>query len=124
MTNQESKKILQRDLAILIENKSLPDSIEAMKVAISALGAIEQYKWERDVAVSQLKEIGVEFGEKTDKIQKVINKQIPIKADKVEVQPYFRKHFADKYTCPICHKEIRSTWNGCPYCLQAIDFSD
>lgn len=64
MTNQESKKILQRDLATLIENKSLPDGIEAIKVAISALGAIEQYKWERDVAISQLEELGLCLGQK------------------------------------------------------------
>ena len=66
MTNQEAKKILQRDLSILIEDKSLLDGIEAMKVAISALGAIEQYKWERDVAISQLEELGLTFGEKID----------------------------------------------------------
>ena len=66
MTNQEAKKILQRDLATLIENKSLPDGIEAIKVAISALGAIEQYKWERDVAISQLEELGLGLGQKID----------------------------------------------------------
>ena len=66
MNNQEAKKILQRDLSILIEDKSLLDGIEAMKVAISALGAIEQYKWERDVAVSQLEELGLTFGEKNN----------------------------------------------------------
>lgn len=68
MNNEEAKKILQRDLAILIENKSLPDGIEAMKVAISALGAIEQYKWERDVAISQLEELGLSLGQKVDHV--------------------------------------------------------
>lgn len=57
-------------------------------------------------------------------VQIAIDKQIPMKANKVEVQPYFRKHFADKYACPVCNKEVYSYWNGCPYCLQAIDFSD
>ena len=66
MTNQEAKKILQRNLEILIENKSLPDGIEAMRVAISALGAIEQFRWERDVAIGQLNELGISFGEKID----------------------------------------------------------
>ena len=37
MTREEAKKILQRDLKILEGNKSLPDGIEAMKVAIQAL---------------------------------------------------------------------------------------
>ena len=73
MNNQEAKKILQRDLEILIENKSLPDGIEAMKVAISALGAIEQFRWERDVAIRQLRELGLELGLKTDDVQQAIN---------------------------------------------------
>ena len=73
MNNQEAKKILQRDLTILIENKSLPDGIEAMKVAISALGAIEQFRWERDVAIGQLRELGLELGLKTDDVQQAIN---------------------------------------------------
>lgn len=73
MNNQEAKKILQRDLEILIENKSLPDGIEAMKVAISALGAIEQFRWERDVAIGQLRELGLELGLKTDDVQQAIN---------------------------------------------------
>lgn len=37
MTREEAKKILQRDLKILERNKSLPDGIEAMKVAIESL---------------------------------------------------------------------------------------
>lgn len=67
MNFQEARKILQRDLDILIENKSLPDGIEAMKTAIMALGAIEQIRWERDVAIEQLHELGYEFGEKIDR---------------------------------------------------------
>ena len=57
-------------------------------------------------------------------VQIAIDKQIPVKANRVEVQPYFRKHFADRYVCPICHNELNERWNGCPFCLQAIDFSD
>ena len=68
MTNQEAKKILQRDLAILIENKSLPDGIEAIRVAISVLSAIEQFRWERDVAVSQLEELGLSLGQNVDHV--------------------------------------------------------
>ena len=57
-------------------------------------------------------------------VQIAIDKQIPIKAIEVDVQPYFRKHFANKYICPICSREVSRKWNGCPYCLQAIDFND
>ena len=37
MTESEAIKILQRDLQIQLENKSLPDGIEAIQIAIQAL---------------------------------------------------------------------------------------
>ena len=46
--------------------------IEALKVAVNALGAIEQIIWERDVAIEQLNELGLSLGQKVDDV-KVIN---------------------------------------------------
>ena len=37
MTESEAKAILERDLSCLKQNKALPDSIEAMEIAINAL---------------------------------------------------------------------------------------
>ena len=37
MTDSEAKAILERDLNCLKQNKALPDSIEAMQIAINAL---------------------------------------------------------------------------------------
>ena len=37
MTDIEAKTILERDLNCLKQNKALPDSIEAMEIAINAL---------------------------------------------------------------------------------------
>ena len=37
---------------------------EALDIAITTLGAIEQIKWERDIAIQQLNELGYQFGEK------------------------------------------------------------
>ena len=37
MTDSEAIKILQRDLHIQLENKALPDGIEAIQIAIQAL---------------------------------------------------------------------------------------
>ena len=37
MTDSEAIEILKRDLQIQIENKALPDGIEAVKIAIQAL---------------------------------------------------------------------------------------
>ena len=44
MTENEAIKILKRDLAIHIENKALPDGIEAIKTAIKTLEEIQQYR--------------------------------------------------------------------------------
>lgn len=39
---------------------------EALNVAINVLGAIDQIVWERNLAIEQLKELGICFGEKID----------------------------------------------------------
>ena len=38
----------------------------ALMMAMNSLGAIEQIQWERDIAIEQLKEIGVGLGRKMD----------------------------------------------------------
>lgn len=47
------------------------DEIEVVRQAMTALGAIGQYKWERDVAFKQLNELGTQFGLKTDGMKAV-----------------------------------------------------
>ena len=37
---------------------------QALDHAINCVGAIEQIKWERDIAIQQLNELGYQFGEK------------------------------------------------------------
>lgn len=39
---------------------------EALNIALNALGAIDQIRWERDIAIEQLRELGIGFGQKTD----------------------------------------------------------
>ena len=39
---------------------------EALNVAINVLGAIDQIVWERNLAIKQLEELGICFGEKID----------------------------------------------------------
>lgn len=40
----------------------------AVEIAFNALGCLEQYRWERDIAIGQLEELGLSFGEKIDGI--------------------------------------------------------
>ena len=121
MNNQEANEILQRDLEILIENKSLPDGIEAMKVAISALGAIGQYKWELDVAISQLEELGLSLGQKVDHVKEAIDKQV---IKDVIAEKYF---YGENYYCPCCRNYLGADHNNlkdvkyCDKCGQKIN---
>lgn len=39
---------------------------EALQMALTALGAIDQIRWERDIAIEQLEELGIGFGQKID----------------------------------------------------------
>ena len=47
-------------------NKQLENDevVKALSHAINCVGAIEQIKWERDIAISQLNELGYQLGEK------------------------------------------------------------
>lgn len=49
------------------------NELKIIEQAMTALGAIEQYRWERDVAIRQLRELGLELGLKTDDVQQAIN---------------------------------------------------
>lgn len=42
------------------------DELKIIEQAMSALIAIEQFRWERDVAIEQLNELGIGFGQKID----------------------------------------------------------
>lgn len=53
MTESEAIKILQRDLQIQLENKALPDGIEAIQIAIQSLETFSTiwncWRWENDI---------------------------------------------------------------------------
>lgn len=64
MTNMEAIKYFK------FREKFLADidlkGLEAHEMAINALGSIEQIKWERDVAIEQLNELGLGLGQKVE----------------------------------------------------------
>lgn len=79
MTQNEKKEAIKYIMAQLEDgyvDLGLHDEneLEVIHQAMNALGAIEQYKWERDVALSQLKEVGLSFGEKIDEVKSALNK--------------------------------------------------
>ena len=71
MTNQEAKVLIKRTMpkgnsAIDIQLRG------ALELSISAIGAIEQFRWERDVAIAQLEELGLSLGHKVDHVKNAI----------------------------------------------------
>ena len=56
----------QRNAVSILEKNSQYATARAVERAFSALICLEQYKFERDIAVSQLRELGLELGQKID----------------------------------------------------------
>lgn len=50
-----------------------------------------------------------------------LEKQIPKVAKKVDVQPYFRKHYSNDLACPVCHNRVSVKMNYCPNCGQRLE---
>ena len=62
---------------------------QALDHAINCVGAIEQIKWERDIAIQQLNDLGYQFGEKirSDELMAEIPKTMIVYVDeKVETK--------------------------------------
>lgn len=67
---------------------------DAIKTAISALGALDQYIWERDLAIIQLEELGLHFGEDISRVRVLI--------DRDTEQEATYKHEDGTFVCPDC----------------------
>ena len=58
-----------------------------------------------------------------EQIMKLKERNTAKEIQKVEEQPYFRKHF-HSYICPVCHKKVEPRWSFCGYCGQKIKEED
>lgn len=77
MTNKEAIEQFKERLAITDYRQQIPEYYEAIEMAIAALercNVVEQYRWERDIALEQLKEIGCGFGQNMDDVKKALEK--------------------------------------------------
>lgn len=60
-----------------------------------------------------------------EECREAMERQIVRKPSKIDVQPYFRKHCANKYSCPLCHQKIGTHQQKfCSYCGQKLDWSE
>lgn len=93
MTIEDINEYKKNATAILRKNDQYATA-NAVEMAFNALGCLEQYIWERDIALSKLEELGLGFGEKTDKVKDLIDR------DNEEEAIY--KHESGTFVCPSC----------------------
>lgn len=85
---------------------------------------IEQLRWERDIALAQLEEIGVGLGAKMDDIKAAVEKQVKRQWEHEE-----GLYGERLYTCPVCNDTFVLTdgtmqdnnYNHCPACGQRLE---
>ena len=107
---------------------------ETLKLAIEALekwNLVDQYKWERDVVLEQLKEIGCVFGQNMEKEKEAIEKSHPSKLIAKDTIGKTKLNFSNShhYLCSNCGEymcnekeyKLKDIYNYCPNCGQAID---
>lgn len=62
----ETKQVIEilKNLTCVVPKDKADETKQALDHAINCVGAIDQIKWERDIAISQLNELGYDLGEK------------------------------------------------------------
>jgi hypothetical protein len=65
MTREDMKYYKENTVKILEEHTQYATA-KAVKIAFNALGCVEQFRWERDIAFEMLEDLGLSFAEKTD----------------------------------------------------------
>jgi len=95
-------------------------TVEKLRELISKGKAYEQVAWERDIAISQLEEIGCSLGKKMGEAKEAVEKQRAKKP----------KFYAYNFYCSKCGNLVGNKEFGwkrfmyCDHCGQAIDFSE
>ena len=65
MTSEDVKHY-EKNAVKILEKHTQYATAKAVKIAFNALGCVEQFRWERDVALEMLEELGLGFGQKID----------------------------------------------------------
>ena len=90
----------------------------ALVGAISCINSLEQIRWESDVAIEQLHELGLSLGQKVDHVKELIDK------DKLKPLVNYDNggNKCISKRCPNCFEMIGcNCWKFCPECGQRID---
>ena len=82
MTAKEAMDVIVNHVIPNFDEESLFGSyvVDALNMAVNAVGAIDQIQWERDMAIKQLHDLGYGLGEKVKKSSNLIDRQAAIDA--------------------------------------------
>lgn len=125
MKESEAIKILQRDLQIQLENKALPDGIEAIQLAIQALETIKKLS-DRKMTTEVLENY-MQFEDECVKKGFTFKSVIEAREKQIPRKPitYPTTNRAD---CPICLNTVRGIdkpfGSYCSKCGCRLDWSD
>ena len=107
---------LNSDFSKAIEMVDVQPTVEAVPKSYA-----EQIRWERDVAVGQLNEIGCQFGQKMDEVKKKLevvhgkwikSQSMPRSAKCSECKCWITKHSVNELWfryCPHCGADMRTS---------------
>ena len=83
MTIEDIREYKKNTVEILRKHDQYATA-KAVEEAFMALACLGQYMWERDVAISQLEELGLSLGQKVDHVKEAIDKATPMKLKEVK----------------------------------------
>ena len=93
MTIEDINEYKKNATAILRKHDQYATA-KAVEEAFMSLACLEQYIWERDLAIIQLEELGLHFGEDTSRVRVLI--------DRDTEQEATYKHEDGTFVCPSC----------------------
>lgn len=97
--------------------------VKLIKSLISKGLAYDQTRWEREVAISQLNELGIAFGEDTTKYKAVAKNDSHMKRENVEYTVCNTEWGLDaRYVCPECLQPVVKGNNFCPHCGKPLSW--
>lgn len=108
-------------------NELLKDQDEEYSKLIRALISMgfvyEQIKFEKDVAVDQLNELGIQFGENVERYKIAIENMEHMKRENVMYTVCNTEYGLDaRYVCPECTKPVEEGQNFCSHCGKPISW--
>lgn len=118
-------KSIRKAIGTLEEYEDI-GTVEECREAVEKVRGLEKYidqmKWERDVAVEQLKEIGVVFGENMDGVKAAVEKQKPRKP--LGGRDIYGNDYKICRECSAIVEDGQWRANFCPDCGNVIDWSE